>query len=117
MTTEVLTSERWQPFFDRISKSLTGRPVRVEITSLAIGHQVEADSMALLGLTYEPKNDVIELALEGLHHVIRCPLQVFVEHQGTQVLSIEIVDAAGERQIISPVESVLLSGNTENVAV
>ena len=117
MTTEVLTSERWQPFFDHILKSLRGRPVRVENTSLAIGDQVEAGSMPLLGLTYEPKNDVIELALEGLHHVIRCPLQVFVEHKGTQVLSIEIVDAAGERQIISPVESVLLSGNTENVAV
>ena len=117
MTTEALNSERWQPFFDRISKTLKGRPVRVEVTSLAIGDQIEAEGLALLGITYEPKDDVIELALEGLHHTIRSPLQVFVEHEGTLVASIEVVDATGEKQIISLVEPVLLPGGDQKVAV
>ncbi len=117
MTTEALTSERWQTFFDRISKSLKGRPVRVEVASLAIGDQIEAENLALLGLTYEPKDDSIELALEGLHHVIRSPLQVFIEHEGALVSSIQIVDAAGDKQIISLLEPVLLPGDTQKVAV
>ncbi len=117
MITEALSSERWQPFFDRMSKTLEGRPVRVEVTSLAIGDQIEAESLALLGITYEPRDDVIELALEGLHHIIRSPLQVFVQHEGTQMASIEIVDAAGEKQIISLVEPVLLPGIDKKIAV
>ena len=41
--------------------------------SLALGGQVQANWVALIGLVYDPKDDLIEVALEGLDHLIHNP--------------------------------------------
>ena len=65
-----------------------------------MGDQVVAEWLPLLGITYDAKDDLIEVALEGVDHLIRKPGEVYVEDGAGELISIEIVDAEGTRQIV-----------------
>jgi hypothetical protein len=41
----------------------------------------------LLGISYDPKDDIIEIALEGVDHLIPKPREVYVEENGASRLS------------------------------
>lgn len=55
---------------------------------------------AYCGVTYDPKDDLIEVALDGVDHLIEKPREVWIDDDVESLLSIEIVDAEGGRQII-----------------
>jgi len=91
----------WQPYFDAVSKVLAGKRAEIEAAALDLGDQIEAEWLPLLGITYDPKDDLIEIALEGVDHLIPKPREVWVEADGLDLSSIEIVDADGARQIVT----------------
>ena len=76
-------------------KDLEGKRVEVEVASLKIGDQIEAEWLPLLGITYDPKDDLIEVALEGVDHLIPRPREVWVETEGLDLSSIEVIDSNG----------------------
>jgi len=93
MTARKLDKKEWQAFFDRISKLLEGKRAEIEVASLALGDQVEAEWLPLLGIVYDRKGDLVEVALDGLDHMIRKPREIYVDVDGEGLLSLEIVDA------------------------
>jgi hypothetical protein len=95
-----LEKDAWHPYFDRVTKILDGKRVEVEVDSLKIGAQIEAEWLPLIGLVYDHKNDLVEVALEGLDHLIRKPRQVFVDQEAVELSSVEVVDADDFRHII-----------------
>lgn len=100
MATRELDKSRWTDFFNGLSKSLTGKRAELEVSSLSLGSQIEAEWLPFLGIVYEPKSDVIEIVLEGIDHMIRHPAQVFVDDTPAGLTSLEVIDAAGMRQIL-----------------
>lgn len=59
---------------DHLTKSLVGKTVEIEVASLAIGDQIEAEWVPLVGIAYRPKNDTIEIALgDEIDHIINKP--------------------------------------------
>ena len=90
----------WQPYFDAVSKILLGKRVEIEVAALNLGDQIEAEWLPLLGITYDPKDDLIEVALEGVDHLIPRPREVWVETEGLDLSSIEVIDSNGVRQIV-----------------
>jgi hypothetical protein len=50
---------------------LTAKRVEIETASLKLGGQVAAEWLPMIGLSYDPKDDLIEIALEGTGRV-RC---------------------------------------------
>jgi hypothetical protein len=108
MPIQKLEKTEWSPFFNHLSKTLSGSRVEIDVGSLPLGGQVQADWAALIGLVYDPKDDVVEVALEGLDHLIHSPRDIYVEQGNGQLASIEIVDAEGARQIIKLKEPLLL---------
>jgi hypothetical protein len=48
---------------------------------------------------YDPKDDLIDLDLDGLDHMIHHPRELYVEN-GLNVASLEIVDEEGVSQIV-----------------
>ena len=98
----------WSPFFDHLSKTLAGSQVEIDVGSLNLGGRVQANWIPLIGLVYDPKDDLVEVALEGLDHLIRGPREIHVEEGDGQLVSIEIIDAEGARQIIKLKEPLLL---------
>jgi hypothetical protein len=52
------------------------------------------------GLAYDPRDDILEVALEGLDHLIPSPREIYVDDGGELLASVEIVDATGNKQIL-----------------
>ncbi len=108
MATRQLGKPEWQAFFDQMSKAVTGKRVEIEIASLAFGSQIEAEWLPLLGITYEPKSDILEIALDGVDHLVHAPQEVYAEDGLSGLESLEIVDGDGARQIIKLRDSLML---------
>ena len=67
---------------------------------MSLGSQIEAKWLPMLGITYDPKNDLVEVALDGLDHLIPKPRELHVDVGATGLTSIEVIDAEGVQQII-----------------
>jgi hypothetical protein len=99
MTTRKLDKAQWRGFLDHMSKLLEGKQAEVEVVSLNLGDQIEAEWVPIIGVTYDPKDDLIDVELEGLDHMIHKPRELYVEN-GIGVASLGIVDADGVMQIV-----------------
>ena len=101
MTTAVkLAKKQWQPYFDRVSKVLTDEPAEVEATALPIGVQAVAEWLPILGIVYDRKNDLIEIAFEEIDHMIAAPKEIYVDEGPMGLESVEIVGRDGIRHIV-----------------
>jgi hypothetical protein len=103
-----LTKPQWHPFFDNMSKILVGKRAEIETASLKLGDQIEAEWLPLIGIVYDPKDDAIEVALEGVDHLIYKPRDVFVDEEGGILTSFEVTDADGVVQIVKLKEPLML---------
>jgi hypothetical protein len=95
-----LAESRWKDYFDRVSKMLGTKLVELEVASLGLGDQVEVDWVPLIGLSYDPKNDVLAVVVEGIEHNIQHPQQIYVDQDVETLHSIEVKDASGEQHIL-----------------
>jgi hypothetical protein len=108
MTTRKLEKPQWTPYLDFLTKAMKGKRVEIEVASLNIGDQIEAEWAPLVGLVYDHKSDIVEVALETLDHMIPKPSAIFVEEGEGGVSSLDVVDADGVGQIIKLREPLLL---------
>ena len=109
MATEKLNKAAWQTTFEQLSKSLlVGKEVKIEVTGLKIGDQIEQEWIQLLGISYDPKSDLIEILVEGLDHTIPKPREIWIDHGAIGLASMEVIDADDVRQIIRLREPLML---------
>jgi hypothetical protein len=100
MPTQKLEKSKWRAFFDRATKVLIGKSAEIEVASLALGDQVEAEWIPLLGIVYDPKNDVIEIALHDLDHLIQKPKELYIDIGPSGLMSLEVIDTDDVKHII-----------------
>jgi hypothetical protein len=100
MTIRKLEKSEWRPFFDGTSKLLEGKRAEIEVASLALGDQIEAEWLPLLGLAYDPKGDLFEVTLGGVDHMIPQPREIYIDDDVDGLMSIEVVGADASKQII-----------------
>jgi hypothetical protein len=100
MTVRKLDKKQWRPFFDGVSKLLEGKRAEIEVASLSFGDQIEAEWLPLLGIAYDPKDDVVEVALEGMDHLIRHPQEIYVDEDVGGLMAIEIVTTDDVRELV-----------------
>jgi hypothetical protein len=100
MTTRKLDKKEWHAFFDGVTTTLEGKQAEIEVASLRLGDQVAAKWLPLIGITYDPEDDIVEVALEGLDHLIAKPREIYVEDGAEGIVALEIVDADDVRQIV-----------------
>jgi hypothetical protein len=72
--------------------------------------------LPLLGISYDPKDDIIEMALEGVDHLIPKPREVYVEETGLELSSLEVIDAEGTHQIIVLKDPMMLPAPEQSTA-
>ena len=108
MTIRKLEKHEWKPYFERISKLIEGRQAAIEIASLKLGYQVAAEWPPLRGVAYDPKDDVLEVALEGLDHLIEHPREIYVDASSVELNGLEVIDAEGVKQIVKLREPLML---------
>ncbi len=85
MAAQKIDRAEWQTFLDTMSKGLLGMRTEIEVASLAIGDQIEAEWLPLLGISYDPKDDVLEIALDGLDHLIYSPRELYADRRRRRV--------------------------------
>ena len=90
----------WEAYLDTVAKHLGARVVEVEVAGLDLGDQIEADWVPLLGLSYDPREDVVSVAVEGAERLVRQPVEVVVEDGVEGVRWIDIRDADGHHNIV-----------------
>ena len=101
MAATEIDRSRWAPFLDTVTNSLIGKRAEIEVVSLDQGDHIQAEWTPLIGITYDRKNDLIEIALDELDHMVRSPRQLFVDYGvGGILAAIEIIDGDGNRQIV-----------------
>jgi hypothetical protein len=100
VTVQQIDKSGWNVFFDIFSKTVTGKRAEVEVASLDLGDQIEAEWAPLIGITYDRKDDLIEVALEGVDHLILYPNEVYVDYDVGGLISLEVIDREDRRQII-----------------
>jgi hypothetical protein len=108
MTIRKLEKLEWRPFFDAMSKILEAKVAEVEVASLHLGDQTQAEWLPLIGITYDLRDDAMEIALDGIDHMIRKPREIYLDDGGAGLTSLEIVDADGVRQIVKLKDQLML---------
>jgi len=108
MTSRKLDKQEWHAFFDGVTTMLEGKQAEIEVASLRLGDQVQAEWLPLIGITYDPEDDLVEVALEGLDHMIDQPRSISVEDGPAGIVSLEIIDADDVHQIVKLRDPVLL---------
>ena len=98
---ELIKKQDYHTYFDDISKFFEDDLVEIKVIGLKLGDQVEADYIALKGITYENKADEIYLYLDdGLEHVIRNPVDVYVDEGEFGLNEIVIKCAHGHLHLV-----------------
>ena len=100
MSVHQVDESHWKAFFDTLTRTLVGKRAEVEVASLDLGDQIEAEWAPLIGIVYDPKSDLIEVALEGVDHLILEPRLVYVDYHVGGLIGLEVIDADDARQII-----------------
>jgi hypothetical protein len=104
--TKLIERSQLQRYFDdftkRFLREFAPRAVDVELLEAELGDQTETAGARLLGITYEPRTNVLELALEMGDHRDFDPREVWVvEEEDGFISAFEIVSANGLREVIT----------------
>ena len=86
--------------FDRVTKELKAHRVEVDVASLQLGDQIKADWVRLLGLSYDPHDDAIEIMLDGIDITVPKPREIHFDGTVSQWTALDIRDAEGVQHII-----------------
>jgi hypothetical protein len=95
-----LPRTEWRRFFDRMSKPLLGKWAEVEVASLDLGDQITAEWIPLIGITYDSRDDLVDVALDRTNRLIRHPTAIIVEEAPTGLESVAVIDAEGARHFV-----------------
>jgi hypothetical protein len=100
MARRALAKSEWRSYFDRVSKGLIGERADVEVSGLTPGDRTEARWLPLIGITYDSKDDILEIAMENLDHLIHQPRDISVNDGVEGLESMEIVDSHQRKQTV-----------------
>jgi hypothetical protein len=100
MGTENLDRARWRPYFDLLSRKLSGEEAEVRVAALNLGSQVEAEWAPLKGVIYDHKDNILVVSFEGLEHIIHQPKTIYVNLTNGTLTSLEVVDADNVKCVV-----------------
>jgi len=105
MAIKQINKSEWSAYFDQFSKNYLKdeQPEYAEIMVLSetVGAQPETGWLLLKGITFDAKNDLVEVQVEKLDHMIVHPVEIYIDElDNGEIASIEIVTKDGTKEII-----------------
>ena len=101
MATKELPKEQWEAYFDKLSKNLPAVEAQLEVVDKEAGDQIEVEYAPLLGMSYDPKDDVFEIQFGEKHdHLIYHPKEIYINEEDGSITHIEIVNKEGTKYIL-----------------
>jgi Family of unknown function (DUF5335) len=114
-TTTELAADRWQEYFDSIAPNIDGMLATIEVMSEQLGDQTDVEQLPLQAISYDPKDNMLEVAVGGrgarhpvlLRHFISNPQTISVEEsRPLRPTAILVTDAGGVQTLIRVSEAV-----------
>ena len=90
MATREISREQLQDYFDHFSTIMPSELVEIEVAGLELGDQIEAEWVPLKGISYDPGNDRVVVAVENSEHTVKAPADVVVDEDDNGIRSISI---------------------------
>lgn len=103
-----IPKDQWKAYCDSVTDALTGLRAEIEVLSLDLGDQIEAEWLPVFGITYDHKDDLLEVAVEGVDHLIRRPKELHVEEGSTGLDAILVIDQDSVRHVVRFKEPLML---------
>jgi hypothetical protein len=100
MTLQRIERSRWSGFCEILSTEVLGKRAVIEVASQELGVQTEGRGLPVIGFTYDRRNDIFEITLDGLDHMIVHPLELYAEYGSCGVESLAIVDTDTWRIVV-----------------
>ena len=103
MNSLLLPKQAWKSYFETMSGVLIGKWAELEVATLDLGDQIVAERLPLLGITYDTKDDLVDISLGGenqLNHLIRHPSQIEIGEDSDGLRSIAITSGDGTVQVL-----------------
>jgi uncharacterized protein YuzE len=100
MPTRKIEKAHWRDFLDTATQELVGAQAEVQVAGLSLGSQIEVEWLGLFGFNYDPRTDTIEIALDGVDHIVQAPRELWVDIDDKGLVTLEIVGADETRQIV-----------------
>ena len=100
MTARSIDKSEWATFCAGLSKALTGSQAEIEVASLELGDQIEKEWAPWLAITYDPKDDTIDIALEEVDHIVNRPTELLADMDDVNISALQITDAQGIRHMV-----------------
>jgi len=107
-TTRELEQAGWPAYFDSIAPSVEGMLVTVELMGEQLGDQTDVERLPVQAISYDPRDDVLEVAVGGrgtrypvvLRHFISNPTAISVEELEGRPSAFLVNDPGGVRTLI-----------------
>ncbi|MFG3479508.1 DUF5335 family protein [Streptomyces sp. NPDC047980] len=97
--TSTLERSQWQAALDGVTADHDGKLVSVELLDVSVGHQYEAERMPFANLSYDPKDDVVIVAVGGksprypvvLRHMVAHPKEIDIATEDIPETAVRVV--------------------------
>jgi hypothetical protein len=104
--TELIPPERLEAYFDDFTRRYLrdGSPEAIDVEFLAddLGDQHPIEGARLSGITYDPRDNALEFALESGDHRVYSPKEVWaIEEPAGFPRTIEVVRPDGAKEIVT----------------
>lgn len=113
MARRELDRSQWDKYTSSLSKRLQKERVRLSRGGLDREGHVEADAVLLRGITYDRRDDSLEIDTEQLSHRIERPRRLVVVETDAGFERMEIVDAEGCRHVLQLERTRALPGRSD----
>jgi hypothetical protein len=101
MTARSIPKAQWASFCAAVSTALEGSQAEIEVASLDLGRQIEKQWAPLIGITYDPEDDIIDIALDDdLDHIVNGPKELLADVEDANISALQITDADGVRHLV-----------------
>lgn len=90
----------WQGYLDRVSKGLGAQQAELEVEALGLGAQIAHEWAPVTGISYDPKDDLVDVIIEDLDHMIAKPREIWIEESAGRLGNVEVVDGEGRRHVV-----------------
>jgi hypothetical protein len=91
---------KWPDVCAAVSIALLGKRAEIEVVSLSDGLLIEARWLPVIGIAFDPVNDLLRIMLDGVDHFVFQPKEMYLDFGLGGVQSLGILDKENAWQIV-----------------
>ena len=104
MTAYAIPRTDWEAYCNALCQTLPESHAEIELSSARHGYRTGDSWHPWIGISYDPDDDVFDIALEGrddlVAHVVERPLELLVDMEDIRVCALQITDGDGVRHLV-----------------